>query len=172
MTKAGRWPLLANMPSDGKSTTEDSIRATVMSFTVEQMLADFHRNPPSELAIIEKAEREIGFALPADYRNFLLEQNGGEGWIGRNYARLWRAEELAEINEGYGFSNLASAILAIGSNGGGEAYVFDRRTAEPSLVLIPFMDLDLDVAIPIATCFRAFLERIYATADLFEDRPT
>jgi hypothetical protein len=79
---------------------------------------------------------------------------------------LWRAKDLAEMNEGYNFTELAPTILAIGSNGGGEAYAFDRRTAEPSLVLIPFIDMNLDVAIPIAKSFYAFLERIY-TSDLF-----
>ena len=138
-----------------------------MPLTVEQMLAEFHGNPPSERAIIEQAERRAGFAFPGDYRDFLLKQNGGEGFIGLNYAMLWRAEELTEMNEGYNFTDLAPAVLAIGSNGGGEAYAFDRRTAEPSLVLIPFMDMDLDVAIPIAKTFHAFLERIY-TSDLFE----
>lgn len=140
-----------------------------MPLTVEQMLVEFDRNPPSELAIIEKAERQAGFVFPADYRDFLLKQNGGEGFIGLNYAMLWRAEELAEMNEGYSFTDLAPAILAIGSNGGGEAYAFNRRTAEPSLVLIPFMDKDLDIAIPIAKSFHAFLERIFTSDDLFED---
>lgn len=140
-----------------------------MPLTVEQMLVEFDRNPPCELVIIEKAERETEFVFPVDYRDFLLEQNGGEGWIGLNYARFWRAEELSEMNEGYMFTELSSAILAIGSNGGGEAYAFDRRTGEPSLVLIPFIGMELDAAIPIAKSFHAFLERIYATDDLFED---
>jgi hypothetical protein len=138
-----------------------------MPLTIDQMLAQFHGNPPSEPAIIDQAERQAGFALPADYRDFLLKRNGGDGWVGLNYAMLWRAEELTEKNEGHSFTDLAPAILAIGSNGGGEAYAFDRRTAEPSLVLIPFIGMDLDVAIPIAKSFHAFLERIY-TSDLFE----
>ena len=143
-----------------------------MPLTIEQMLVEFDRNPPSELAIIEKAERQTGFVFPADYRDFLLKQNGGEGWIGLNYASLWRAEELAEMNEGNMFTELAPAILAIGSNGGGEAYAFDRRTAEPSLVLIPFIGMELDVAIPIAKSFHAFLERIFTSDDLFENSVT
>lgn len=141
----------------------------VMPLTVEHMLAEFHGNPPSERANIEQAEKQAGFAFPTDYRDFLLKQNGGEGWIGLNYAMLWRAEELMEMNEAYRFTVLAPAILAIGSNGGGEAYALDRRTTEPSFVLIPFMDVDLDVAIQIATSFHAFLERLYTSDDLFED---
>ena len=140
-----------------------------MPLTVEQMLAEFHGNPPSERSIIQQAEKQAGFVFPADYRDFLLKQNGGEGWIGLNYAMLWRAEELMEKKETYRFSVLAPAVLAIGSNGGGEAYALDRRTTEPSFVLIPFMDVDFDVAIPIATSFPAFLERLYTSDDLFED---
>jgi hypothetical protein len=47
-----------------------------MPLTVEHMLAEFQGNPPSERAIIEQAERQAGFAFPADYRDFLLKQNG------------------------------------------------------------------------------------------------
>ena len=139
-----------------------------MSLPIDLMLVEFERNPPSELVIIEKAEKQAGFVFPADYRDFLLEQNGGEGWVGHNYARLWRAEELAEMNEPYMITGLAPAILAIGSNGGGEAYAFDRRTAEPSLVLIPLVCMELDEAIPIAKSFHGFLERIYSADDLFD----
>jgi SMI1/KNR4 family protein SUKH-1 len=160
------------MPWDGKSQIAligESICGEVMSLTVEQMLVEFDGNPPSELAIIEKTERQTGFVFPADYRDFLLKQNGGEGWIGLNYAMLWRAEELAEMNKGYMFTELVPALLAIGSNGGGEAYAFDRRTAEPSLVLIPFIGMEPDVVIPIAKSFHAFLELIYTSDNLFED---
>ena len=87
-------------------------------------------------------------------------------------------KKLAEMNEPYMITGLAPAILAIGSNGGGEAYAFDRRTAEPSLVLIPLVCIELDEAIPIAKSFHgmagliaapiyyAYLKRELIDADL------
>jgi hypothetical protein len=40
-------------------------------------------------AIIEQTEKECGFAFPDDYKDLLLRQNGGQGFIGLNYAMLW-----------------------------------------------------------------------------------
>jgi hypothetical protein len=36
---------------------------------------------------------------------FLRRANGGEGFIGEPYVRLWRAEELIEVNRDYNLAN-------------------------------------------------------------------
>jgi hypothetical protein len=63
--------------------------------------------------------------LPEDYVAFLQRANGGEGFVGERYVRLWKAEELIEVNRGYNVAEFFPNLFLIGTDGGGEAYAFD-----------------------------------------------
>jgi hypothetical protein len=90
--------------------------------------------------------------------------NGGEGFMGENeYLRLWRVEELAEMDAGYEVAEVEPDLFLFGTNGGGEAFAFDTRSTPFSLVAVPFIVIDLCDAIPIATDFRTFLEVLFSS---------
>lgn len=124
------------------------------------LLAKFNGNPPAEAQAILRLEAESGLDLPVEYKEFLLQQNGGEGFIGSAYAMLWRAEELLGINKSYHVHEYAPGLLLFGSDGGGEAFAFDTRSTAKPIVSVPFVGMALNEARPVALGFSEFLETL------------
>ena len=95
-------------------------------------------------------------SLPESYFAFLTRANGGEGFIGDRYVRLWRAEELAEMNRAYKTGEFFPDFFFIGTNGGGEAYAFDLSRTDATVFEVPFIGLPND-ATAISNSFGSFL---------------
>jgi hypothetical protein len=106
------------------------------------LFAEFRANPPASTASIARCQTGLGFPLPPDYLQFLLQRNGGEGFVGKGYLVAWRVEELAQKNTAYLVDEAAPELLLFGSNGAGEAFAFDTRSTPVSIVAVPFI-LDL-----------------------------
>jgi hypothetical protein len=116
--------------------------------------AKFKANPPADPRAIEN----VGIDLPEDYREFLRLANGGEGFLENGaYAQLWRAERLVTINREYEVPEFAPEAFFFGSNGGGEGYAFDRRSDPMRIVAIPFVGMEMKVALHLAGSFTSFL---------------
>ena len=94
--------------------------------------------------------------LPESYFAFLTRANGGEGFIRDRYVRLWRAEELGEMNRAYKTAEFFPNLFFIGSNGGGEAYAFDLSRTDETVFEVPFIGLPTD-AMAIASSMDSFL---------------
>ena len=124
------------------------------------LLAEFRRNPPASEVAIALFEAAWGVRLPDEYLRFMRCANGGEGAIGRAHAQLWTIEELLQSNAACGVNEFCPEVFVFGSDGGGEAYAFDRRTTPWSFVLVPFI-VDLAVAVPRGATFDEFLDTIY-----------
>lgn len=135
----------------------------------DDRLAQFKGRPPADPAAIAKVEAESYLRLPSDYADFLRCSNGGEGSVGASYVRLYRAEELLELNEGYSLAEFAPGLFLFGSDGGGEAFCFDMRTPAMPIVMMPFVPLDPEDAIVVGASFDEFLEALYA-GRLFKSR--
>lgn len=131
-----------------------------MSIPLDELLADFSDEAPSSEKNIVEAEREIGKPLPTDYRAFLLRHNGGEGFIGKHYLILWKAEELMLLNREYEVQKYAPGLVAFGSSGGGESFAFDTREAPYQIVQVPFIGMSLSDAVRVADSFERLLERM------------
>jgi hypothetical protein len=86
--------------------------------------------------------------------------NGGEGFVGNRYIQLCRIEELLEWNQKYQIAKYAPDLFLIGSNGGGEAYLFDLAKADGAVYQVPFIGLDSKDARLVAHSFDAFLPRV------------
>lgn len=79
----------------------------------------------AELSEIDAAERELGVRLPEDYRAFLQQSDGLEGFAGPNaYLMLWSAKELLELNTAYSVAEFAPGLVLIGTDGGDTGYGF------------------------------------------------
>lgn len=125
----------------------------------EKIFLKFRCNPPASAAEIHQFEASVGLKLPKDYVEFLQWTNGGVGFIGPNaFVRFWRLEELAEKNKAYEVAEYAPGLFIFGSDGGGEAYAFDIRTSAMSIVEIPFVGMELKVALVMASTFSRFLD--------------
>lgn len=84
--------------------------------------------------------------------------DGGEGPIGAaGYAMLWHASELPLFNTEYEVETYAPGLILFGSDGGGEAFAFDARTRKMSVVQVPFVGLDLELAQELSDSFWGFL---------------
>ena len=98
--------------------------------------------------------------LPTDYLDFLARSNGGEGFVGREYLILWKAEEIVTFNSDYQVAEFAPGIILFGSSGGGEGYAFDAREMKFPVVRVPFIGLDLKYAEAVAPSFSEMIFRL------------
>jgi hypothetical protein len=124
-----------------------------------RLLADFHSTGPVNETALKQFERDSQFQLPETYIQFLRQMNGGEGFIGDEYVILWAVEELLKMNSAYEVPEYAPDLFLFGSNGGGEAYAFDKRS-NSSIVTVPFVGMDMGLTQPQAQDFRGFIERL------------
>jgi hypothetical protein len=120
---------------------------------MEAELKDWQLNAGATEEALRDAVASLDHSLPPDYVQFLREHNGGEGFVGDNYLILWRAEELSTFNSEYEVDQYAPGLLLFGSNGGGEGYGFDTRSADMPIIRVPFIGMDLQYATPTAGSF-------------------
>jgi hypothetical protein len=89
----------------------------------------FRKNSPASERSIHAFKVIAKHELPEAYLKFLLQSNGGEGFIGHSsYIILWAIEDLIKMNESYQVDEYAPGLFLFGSDGGGEAYAFDIRS--------------------------------------------
>lgn len=125
--------------------------------TLDELLAQFNRNPGATDAAIRDCELALAVDLPSDFKRFLKLSNGGEGPIGTNsYLQLWRVEQIPSRNDDYGVAEFAPGIVIFGTDGGGEAYAFDYRRGETQVISIP-IHLELEYVRRLSGTFDGFL---------------
>lgn len=128
---------------------------------VKRLLANFHCNVPATTEAIRQFKSESEVLLPDDYLQFLQQTNGGEGLVGsKEYLILWTVEELLRMNKAYEVAEYAPGLFLFGSNGGGEAYAFDKRSND-SIVSVPFVGMDVSLAQLRARSFQEFIEQLF-----------
>lgn len=121
---------------------------------------DFTAAPAATEAEVQSAEAALGFTLPTDYRDFLLQQDGGDGFVGEHYLILWKASELAPFNRDYEVALYAPSFVIFASNGGGEGFAFDTRSTAFPIVQVPFIGMSHESGIPVADTFTQLLKRM------------
>jgi hypothetical protein len=131
------------------------------------LFAKFEGKPPASLDSIARCQADLRFRMPADYQRFLQQMNGGEGFVGEHYLMLWSVEDFIEMNTGTYFAEAAPGLIVFGSDGGGEAFGFDTRSAPPPIVVAPYVGMEWDVAFKIAPTFDLFLQHLFRSEDLF-----
>ncbi|HTU25207.1 MAG TPA: SMI1/KNR4 family protein [Pirellulales bacterium] len=131
-----------------------------------ELLKKFAKNAPATDAAIGALEASTGLSLPPDYRLFLAEANGGEGFVGESYLMLWRVEDLESINVEYEVAKYLTNVLLIGSSGGGEAYGFDVGRVPWSVIRVPFIVMEANAQEEIAPTLSDFLELLYTSDEL------
>lgn len=122
--------------------------------SMEPELKDWQLNAGATEEALRDVAVSLGHSLPTDYMQFLRKHNGGEGFVGDNYLVLWKAEDLSAFNREYEVDQYAPSLLLFGSNGGGEGYGFDTRSADMPIVRVPFIGMDLRYARPTADSFN------------------
>jgi len=134
----------------------------IVVMRMDQYLKDATCRAPATSTQIENIENRLGKKLPTSYTEFLRRTNGAEGFIGKNaYVMLWGIDDLLSKNEAYKVNEYAPGLLIFGSDGGGEAYGFDTRMPQWSIVQVPFVGMEWKVARFLAASFDAFLGALY-----------
>ncbi|WP_219267310.1 SMI1/KNR4 family protein [Pseudomonas sp. Xaverov 259] len=118
---------------------------------MEYHLTEGQLNGPAEIPAVDGLSTHLGVALPESYINFLKTHDGGEGFIGDSYIIFWKAEELVEFNREYEVETYAPGIFLFASNGGGEGYGFETLDAAMPVVRIPFIGMNRQYAISVAS---------------------
>ena len=118
-----------------------------------------HRLANAAAAQAIAALRERFPALPDDYFEFLARHNGGEGSLGVNpgWFQLWPAESVVESSDGYGLPTFLPGYTAIGSNGGGELFVFASSGMPPGLFMVPAIGMARETLALVAPSFTQFV---------------
>ena len=98
--------------------------------------------------------------LPKEFRSFLKFSNGAVGMIGEHYLEIVKAEDLADFNSVHFVPIDAPGLLIFGTDGGLEAYGFDYRKLEPTVVMVPFIGMEWDQAIEKGNNFLDFLQKL------------
>lgn len=137
----------------------------MMAEKTRRLLDGLSLREPAQDGVIRRVESQLGVPLPADYVEFLVRPNGGEGPIGESgYLTLWPAEELSQLNKDYCVQEFAPGLTLMGSDGGGNAYAIDTREGAPHFVSVPFIGMDLDT---VSKCgdgtFGGFIASVTAT---------
>ena len=114
---------------------------------------------PAKQEALNDLELKLKVKLPDDYKEFLRISNGYEGTLGATYVRLSNMNEIIEFTELYCDEDYSWAIY-IGTDGGNEIYVLDKRTSEPSFGILPYVGNNADF-IFLGQTFEEFIKHIY-----------
>jgi len=94
----------------------------------------------------------LGYNLPTAYLRLLAETNGAEWGVHDGNSGeclvLWQVNEIVTMNQGYQIQRWLPDVLAVGSDGGGDAVVLDRSSlSHPDVwpvARVGFGDLEAD----------------------------
>jgi hypothetical protein len=97
--------------------------------------------------------------LPAPYVGYFASDAPKEGalTVEPGWFQLWPPAEVEQMNRDYQVSDFAPGFLGFGSSGGGELLAFD---ADGRVVMIPFSPMSPEHALPVASSWSEFVERI------------
>lgn len=122
---------------------------------------NFKLSTGSDQQSVELLEGMLGLQFPASYRRFLLNSNGGEGFLGSdNFLRLWSVKEIESHFSGYRFAELLPGYAPIGTDGGGEALVIRTKGNSVEFGFVPFGDMVEGSFIPISQDFEHAIKLI------------
>jgi len=124
---------------------------------------DFRAHPGASAGAIAAAAAALGRVLPSTYVAVLREVDGGEGFVGDAYLRLWRAAELVPLNAAYAVEEFAPGLLLIGTTGGGDSYALDLPTGIAAVYSVPLIPLRRERAERVADDVGDLLRRLAAT---------
>ncbi|WP_083463265.1 SMI1/KNR4 family protein [Prosthecomicrobium hirschii] len=127
---------------------------------VSKWFRNWHGNPGATSDVMEIEQARLGLALPGEYLDFVMQSNGGMGFVGDAYVDFWRIDELRQFNAECESHIYAPGILLFGTNGGNDGYGFDFRQPVVHCVRIPLIGMALDMIEPLGETFGAFLSNI------------
>lgn len=102
-------------------------------------------------------EETLSIKLPQEYIDYMENNNGYTGILNEQYCNIWKLEDIISMNNNYQVQEVFPNLIYFGSNGGGEAFSFDKSN-NMCIVSIPFIGTEEDKII-IANNFNDFIIR-------------
>lgn len=106
---------------------------------------------------IDRVEKERGIKFPEQYRELLLFSNGLDGTVGRVYVQIYALHAALETNDK--FKEFTEGLFIFGSDGGGEAYVFDPIN-EWRILMVTFVSMGRADAVQVADNLKDFIRKL------------
>jgi hypothetical protein len=95
-----------------------------------------HAFPVATEQQLLRAEEAIGLGrLPDEYRGWLADNDGLEGWFGNVYLTLFPTDSVVDVSRTFDHARFPG-LVAIGSDGGGETIALDLRSVNAPVVLV------------------------------------
>lgn len=116
-------------------------------------------NLPADIETIISVEKDLSIKLPDDYKNFLLHTNGYDGSLGQSFVQFIKVEEILKYTDMYG-GEFFPWVIYLGTDGGNEMFVLDKRGSELQFGVMPFIGEDKDF-IPLGKTFDEFVRHLY-----------
>ena len=119
--------------------------------------------PGAEPQQISDAEAAIGTSLPPDYRCFLEETDGFEGFVDSNdeaFLSFWSVADIPEINGAYSVGEFLPGVVLLGTDGGDTGYGFTTRDGHPKYVSVPLIGMSPEALEEMGGSFLELLNRI------------
>jgi hypothetical protein len=135
----------------------------------ETLLARF-RNVSSEWRVASPGflvGARLDERLPRQYVDFVRAVGPGEGFVGRQFIRLYPLDQVAAANRAYAVQKYLPEHLLFGSDGCGNALLFDCSGSTRPVLVQPFVPLDVDFAIARHESWSAFLSAMLKVAPRF-----
>jgi len=106
---------------------------------------------------VKEIEETMSIKLPQDYIEYMKSNSGYTGMINDDYYNIWKLEEIISMNNSYQVQEFFPNLIYFGSNGGGEAFAFDKSN-NMCIVSIPFIGTEKD-KIVVANSFNDFMNK-------------
>jgi hypothetical protein len=134
----------------------------MMDEAIRSRIAGWTLTSGADPELLVAVSGRLGVDLPPDYRAFILEANGGEGFVNDGgYLKLWPIDEIESNNEQLHASEFAPDLVFFGSDGGGEGYAFDRGAQPVRIVQVPLVGMaETDTWISQGDTLAQLLDRI------------
>ena len=106
---------------------------------------------------INEIEEKFKVKLPQEYIKYMENNNEYTGILNEQYYNIWKSEDIISMNNNYQVQELFPNLIYFGSNGGGEAFAFDKSN-NMCIVSIPFIGTEKDKII-VANNFNDFMKK-------------
>ncbi|TWI77981.1 SMI1/KNR4 family protein SUKH-1 [Lacibacter cauensis] len=116
-------------------------------------------NPPATDKKISELENQLSIELPTDYKDFLKFTNGFAGLVNEFVVDFDPVDTIYKSTQGTCAEFFPWAIC-IGTNGGGEMFVIDKRQTPYQFGLLPKIADEKDF-LPLGDTFEKFVEGLY-----------
>ena len=117
-------------------------------------------NPPATDEQIAELESQLQIELPNDYKEFLKVTNGFAGTVNEFVVDFDPVDKSYQSTQDTCAEFFPWAVY-IGTNGGGEVFVIDKRQTPYQFGLLPNIADDNDF-LPLGDMFEKFIQRLYS----------